>query len=172
MDYLTKIFQNPINANWAVAFGTIALAVVTIIYHFIGDAYTRLIKKAISYNFQKIAYEFLKTSFGSFDPKFSSPNSKGKNITVEECIDKFNDTLLSKNIYLTYTARRKANKYILLAKKLSKSFVDLPNSVEEVLKIQSKILIELEKLGTRIGKAKEVEALNKQHSKNDNKRIS
>jgi len=120
MDYLTKLFQTTIYANWTIAIGTILLALiafVTLYYYIVGDTKTRLKKKDMSYNFDKVAYEFLKTSLGSGSAKFHSPTSEYKNITVEEFIDEFNNKLLSKKTYLTFATNRNAKRYILLAKK-------------------------------------------------------
>lgn len=72
---LECFFDNPNYSNWAVAVGTLLLAISTIIFHFIGDSYTRLIKNIELNKFYNEAYNFLKTSFHSLGQTSALPET-------------------------------------------------------------------------------------------------
>ena len=158
VDWITKIFQNSIYAEWAVAFGTMALATTTFAYHCIGDSHTRLMKRAMSRKFEEVAFGFLEGSVCTWGRNNFHKDNK---ITVEVIIDQFNRELLSETMFLTHTITRKAKKYILQVKKLALAFDKGDVGTKEACKFREKILKELGNLAPRVGKERDMTDLKK-----------
>lgn len=154
-EWLYKFFNNSIYADWAVAATTLLLAVVTLIFYFIDDGYTRLLKNSEKNKFYNLGFDFLKTSYASWSPEFCAPTSS--NQTVAECIDAFRRQLIEKKIYMGWQDKRRFNRYVTLAQKHA-SFWE-KNDMINVMKYQNKILWELEWLAEKIGRKKEYEQL-------------
>lgn len=114
-DWLYKFFSNSIYADWAVAATTLLLAIVTLVFYFIDDGYTRLLKNSEKNKFYNLGFDFLKTSYASWTPEFRAPTSI--NQTVAECIDAFRRQLIENKIYMGWQDKRRFNRYVRLAKK-------------------------------------------------------
>ncbi|PJD92822.1 MAG: hypothetical protein CK424_04385 [Legionella sp.] len=71
--WLYKFFSNSIYADWAVAATTLLLAIVTLVFYFIDDGYTRLLQNSEKNKFYNLRFDFLKISYASWRSKISSP---------------------------------------------------------------------------------------------------
>ncbi|HHF7367443.1 TPA: hypothetical protein ACPSKY_002576 [Legionella bozemanae] len=159
-EWLCNFFSNSINADWAVAFTTIFLALVTLIFYFIDDSYTKLLKKVEINKFNKLAYDFLRVSFASWSLEFKAPTSQSQ--TVEEHIDQFRQNLLENKIYMGWREKRRFNRYVQLAKNHGLAWS--ANKFNDVSKAQQKILIEMEWLSKRIGKETEFKKIKEDYN--------
>lgn len=154
-EWLFSFFSNAVNADWAVAFTTILLAVVTLIFYFIDDSYTKLLKKIEINKFNKLAYDFLRISFASWSLEYKTPTPQSQ--TVEEHIDQFRQNLIENKIYMRWKEKRRFNRYVNLAQNHAKAWS--ANKIDTVLKEQQKILDEMGWLAKRIGKEVEYKKL-------------
>ena len=75
-EWFYKFFSNSIYADWAVAATTLLLAIVTLVFYFIDDRYTRLLKNSEKNKFYNLGFDFLKTSYASWSQKSLAPTSK------------------------------------------------------------------------------------------------
>ncbi|KTD16890.1 hypothetical protein [Legionella jordanis] len=156
-EWLYKFFSNSIYADWAVAATTLLLAVVTLIFYFIDDGYTRLLKNSEKNKFYNLGFDFLKISYASWSPECRTPTSK--NQTVAECIDAFRRQLIENKIYMGWQDKRRFNRYVRLAKKHAALWEK--GDMKGVEKYHKTILSEIKWLAERTGREKEYEQLNK-----------
>ncbi len=156
MSWISSLLNNQAYANWAVALTTIILVIVTLLFHFIGDSYTRLLKNTERHKFYNKAFDFLSASFANWGPDYHTTTGTGE--TVEEFINVFEKDLIENKIHLNLCDKRRCNKYIRLAKILAYSFRD--QKLKRSLKIQKKILKQMKKLSKTIGREPEYQRLN------------
>ncbi|MFO9066397.1 hypothetical protein SC828_05045 [Legionella pneumophila serogroup 1] len=156
MSWISNILNNQAYANWAVALTTIILVIVTLLFHFIGDSYTRLLKNTERHKFYNKAFDFLRASIANWGPDCHTTTGTGE--TVEEFINGFEKDLIENKIYLNIWDKIRCNKYIRLAKKLAHSFQD--QQFDHALKIQKLILKQMKKLSKKIGREPEYKKLN------------
>lgn len=161
LENLKIFYNNPTNAEWMVALGTILLAIVTFVIHLMGDSYTRLIKHKYDYDFRKKAYDFLSVSLASWGNQAEVPTSPG--ITVEENIDKFYVSILDNQIFLSHSNLKQLNKYIHLAEEAAKAWDAFPKKHDERLKCMRKIANAMKHLSKFVGKEKEIKNMSKQY---------
>lgn len=162
---ICNFLNNSIIADWAVAFSTILLAIITIFFHFVGDSYTRLIKNSEINKFNKLAYDFLKISFASFGLKDSAQTSQ--ELTVGEFIDKFRQDLIENKIYMGWIDKRRFKRYVKLAMSLAKEhdFLHSENKFPFIRRYQEKILADLKILSKKIGQETEFNELKNNYEK-------
>lgn len=147
-EWLCSFFSNSVNADWAVAFATILLVIVTLIFYFMDDNYTRLIKNIEVNKFDKLAYDFLDVSFASWSFRYEAPTPKPQ--TVEEHIDDFRQKILANSIYMRWKEKNRFSKYVNLAQDHAKAWSDA--NIDLVKVKQNEILNEMEWLAKRLGK--------------------
>lgn len=164
-EWLCNFFSSSVNADWAVAFTTILLAVVTLIFYFIDDSYTRLLKKIEVNKFNKLAYDFLRISFASSSLEHKTPTIQPQ--TVEEHIDQFRQSLIDNKIYMGWKEKHRFNRYVHLTYGHAQAWS--ANKTDNILKEQQRILNELEWLAKRIGKEVEYKKLKDNYNSNVSK---
>lgn len=135
---------------------------VTLIFYFIDDNYTRLIKNIEINKFNKLAYDFLRISFTSWSLQHRVPTSQSQ--TVEEHIDQFRQNVIENRIYMRWREKRRFNKYVGLALNHAKAWS--ANKLDHVLTKQKEILLEMEWIAKRIGKEVEFKEIKKNFNKN------
>lgn len=154
-EWFYKFFSNSINADWTVAATTLLLAVVTLIFYFIDDSYTRLLKNSEKTKFYNLGFDFLKTSYASWSPEFRAPTAI--NQTVAECIDAFRRQLIDNKIYMRWRDKCRFNRYIKLARKHASLWEK--KDIAGVELCHKKILSEIKWLAERTGREKEYQQL-------------
>lgn len=158
---MCNILSNQLYAEWAVALGTLLLAIVTFIIHLLGDSYTRLIKNNATFSFKKEAFNFLNLSFGSWRTIDRSPANP--QITVTQNIEDFSRRIIELKIFFSYCDRIRFKKYTQLARRYADAWVRWPNNGDEVNRLQRKILQEMIKLAPEIGEEARIEILRDQN---------
>lgn len=156
-EWVYKFFSSAINADWAVAFTTLLLVGVTILFYFIDDNYTRLLKNSEKFKFYNLAFDFLRTSYASWSPGASSPTLTSQ--TVAEHIDTFRQKLIENKIYMGWRDKCRFNRYVKLAQKLATAWS--VNDIKVVNKHQINILSELKWLAQKLGREVEYTKLKK-----------
>lgn len=159
---MKSLLSNPIVGDWAVSITTILLILTTLLFHFIGDSYTRLLKKREQYKFYQNAYEFLKSIFPSMGSNRIVPGSK--NLTAKESIEEFQQEFLKNTMYLSSIDQYHAKKFIKLSIKLSEAWDKIENSdgkFDKINKCQNQIITAMDKISKKIGKSAELKEFRK-----------
>lgn len=147
------IVNHSLSADWFVAAGTILLAIVTVVLHFVGDSSTRLMKKKINYDFQKRAYSFLNKILVSNGTK-SKVSELSSSIFIDEFIEKFYCDILDNRVFLSKSNDRKLRRYIVLSTEYAKAW-DTGRD-QEINKYVKPIVCEMMVLAKAIGDDKAV----------------